>query len=1628
MTIDKRIKLLKKQLGDKLYETLIHFYLSSGKEKIGIIEDIGEDYIIIQTLGGLITIFELDGWEIENKPNIELKNLLLAKTMQSEESSKQLTKAETESFIDGESIDLINKFIKKFSINNLNTDLDIKPPELPIPKTLLNLDQNKRTEIKRSWDKIISKYHYYIKTRKFSSLRILADDILGFGRDLPSQEVFLYNAGCFQFESENYKRALRNFLEAYKLKKKKEIIFNVACSALKINNYDLAYKAILKYYKFVPPISDIRSWYAFCSLINQIQDYNGLKEIYNNIIQNRKNNKINILASYKLEGDHDNDFILLCRTIVFFLKSKNKLYDALKIINYLETDAKDEIEERLINKVHSLIDYSVKILSQSDLPGLKISFDKKEEEKFLKEYDSKIIKKKLATPVFSKGLILNFFRNKGYGFIYDDNDEKTYFFHISNIIDDELINILKNDKPNNEIYVYFEKSTSPRGLVAIKISLYRSIKEIYDIAIKQANEGEYTIALTQIEIIINLDPNYSDANELRLRWREYSREASRLKNIPKGTNPYARAKRVELIEKDLKKAERFLREAIQINDNYESATKDLAQILNRLKRPNEAIELLEKNRSKIRNKKSIDYILTNLYRKIERFDKAASLLMDLIKKSGDKEEKAKLLYQIGHIHLKQENYLKAQDSFEELLVIYPQNLDAKRSLAICLYKQKQFSAAENILEEILDESLDNKAAELLEAISNAKKSGLTRYVDDLITEISASEFSLIESKFTQFYIDNCNFDGVPPENTKILDDGRRIYIGTKNTKRFDLQSLMDLIKTLGELRPREGANYFLSAARISMDTKGEPSQFYRFLSRSFALRGDTAVINKQPVDTARTWYIESLILYDKIRNILKEEKEVIYSIIRFLYSILGISKIPKPPKVPSIETAIIDIFNNHNKKEKIFNAIGYLSLNSQFATTKILQILYNNPKIRKFSLDYFESRRISISTSKIDLEEFINLWNELNRLTFNKIRSVVRVLQTLTRIEMATAWLEDAIERIKPLSQKDRLFFLLDQRRVLRLQEILEESLELCKKNTFEDRERLIIQINQSCLTFLNEIKENPTKLSIEEIFPILEIIREEIQHDLDDLYEQSVPHLTLRLPTLLDSYTPDLNQEISVQIVVENKDGCSPAESLELRLMEGKKFFKVKKPTIKLDESLRGGDQRIISVPLKIYRKAIESRTFSLSVYAQYRSRLNESNQTEVINFSINLYPEKEFEVIKNPHASYAEGGIVDNPKMFYGRDELIENIKQTLMMSSAQNKCVIIFGQKRSGKSSILYHLKKRLKNEKDVLILDLKNIGVLLDEHSSIPLLYQILWCIIESLIKQIQKRIQKGYSSLDLTFPDDLNFYNHPTPIKYLINIFDTYMSQTYKKKDWKNTRIVLMIDEFSYIYSQIIKGKISEDFMKNWKGILQRNYFNVVLAGQDIMEKFKQRFPNEFGTTQDERISYLRRKHARDLIDNPIRIPPFTVDGESRYREKAIDRIIDLTAGSPFYIQIICNRLVEYMNRYRIKYITEANIEIVKNELLKGVNAFKIDKFDNLINSADISEDAINDEDIITVLKSIANNSKTGPCTRASIKCETTSPIDMIIEDLIRRDVIKRVSGNLYNIKVGLFKEWLNANL
>ena len=83
-----------------------------------------------------------------------------------------------------------------------------------------------------------------------------------------------------------------------------------------------------------------------------------------------------------------------------------------------------------------------------------------------------------------------------------------------------------------------------------------------------------------------------------------------------------------------------------------------------------------------------------------------------------------------------------------------------------------------------------------------------------------------------------------------------------------------------------------------------------------------------------------------------------------------------------------------------------------------------------------------------------------------------------------------------------------------------------------------------------------------------------------------------------------------------------------------------------------------------------------------------------------------------------------------------------------------------------------------------------------------------------------------------------------------------------------------------------------------------------------MPKFKQAFPNEFGVTHDEQITYLSVDNAVELAEKPI-----ATNVGTRHRGRAIDRLIEYTAGSPFYLQIICDHLVRHLNRRRRPFVT-----------------------------------------------------------------------------------------------------------
>ena len=90
---------------------------------------------------------------------------------------------------------------------------------------------------------------------------------------------------------------------------------------------------------------------------------------------------------------------------------------------------------------------------------------------------------------------------------------------------------------------------------------------------------------------------------------------------------------------------------------------------------------------------------------------------------------------------------------------------------------------------------------------------------------------------------------------------------------------------------------------------------------------------------------------------------------------------------------------------------------------------------------------------------------------------------------------------------------------------------------------------------------------------------------------------------------------------------------------------------------------------------------------------------------------------------------------------------------------------------------------------------------------------------------------------------------------------------YVKRFEPAYNVVLMIDEFTYIYDWIRQGKMDSSITQWWKALLQNNNIFAIIIGQDHMMQFVNDtsispvISNDFQTTELKKVTYLSETDA-----------------------------------------------------------------------------------------------------------------------------------------------------------------------
>lgn len=1081
----------------------------------------------------------------------------------------------------------------------------------------------------------------------------------------------------------------------------------------------------------------------------------------------------------------------------------------------------------------------------------------------------------------------------------------------------------------------------------------------------------------------------------------------------KFTDPLREARNARDSEKNYDKAEELFIQGIEKekdSNTKERAVRDLASMLaQQMNQPEKAIQTIKKYQAKL-SEPDLN-LLYNFYYQSGNYEDAIKIQKDLIQHTHRTDAKLTRFFNIAACYWKQENYKEAEKFYRNALTLNPAHYTIKRNIALCLYKQEKIDEAKYILEKLVKEFNDYKSTELLNSIENKT----VLQIDDIIIDTAGLVLENIDN-FTLFYLSACDWKYV--DKNRLTEDGK--YVGNDKDKNYDIRKIEATANKLERRIAEERSNLYLNAARILFDLEEfNSNDFYIYMCKCFTSKGDNAVESGNSPDTVKTFYLSALKVYDSLY--LDENKQrksdfadAIKSLCRFIYSFLGRDKIPLT--AVNVKSTLETVFNQHPDPNKVFDALCLLFAKSpQYSIIRVLKELYDNEHLKKLALNYLKSNE------NISYDNFLEQWKNKARKIIKNESELSEQLSILNNFEISEVWLHSGIERINKVTEQ--IIFESDKNYLIDLQELFDLCISLYKINSLDEKINKCDDIDQKAINFISKIEKNPTKLSIEIIYPIVKNVISTIESYLDNLYQTSKPELIIS--SAISSYHLKDNHQIDLQIKIENT-AEGHAEQVELIIDKKNNLYEIINPQSVAYGTIRGNTHEIQIILLQLKPEAVSSKAFTLKVFAKFRTRQGEEIESLSKEIPIQLGDERDFKEIKpNPYAQWVRGGKVVDKSMFFGRQEFIKRAYSAICNNY---RSYVIYGQFRCGKSSILHHLEQELKDNPTIMVAEIGDVGRLMDDYSPTPLLYQMLFGILRKIHSSIQLKEKSGLPSLNFFIPKSQEFYGHPAPLDYFYELLDNFNEKRSNYAAWQDIRVIVTMDEFTYLYEKIVQGKLSQDFMKNWKALLAANYFNVVLVAQDVFPKFRNQYDNAFQTMEHERVTYLDGSDAKALIDKPIRVK---IDGitESRYTEKeAIDKICELTACSPYYIQIVCNQLVDYINNEKQPYITKANVNIVKDRLLRGDRRLDKTAFTNLINNGDPAPDAMPHGDLIKVLKKIAENTKNDPyCVKSKINCETNSDISEILKDLEERDVIEKHGEKGFRIRVGLFKEWLNEN-
>ena len=249
-----------------------------------------------------------------------------------------------------------------------------------------------------------------------------------------------------------------------------------------------------------------------------------------------------------------------------------------------------------------------------------------------------------------------------------------------------------------------------------------------------------------------------------------------------------------------------------------------------------------------------------------------------------------------------------------------------------------------------------------------------------------------------------------------------------------------------------------------------------------------------------------------------------------------------------------------------------------------------------------------------------------------------------------------------------------------------------------------------------------------------------------------------------------------------------------------------------------------------------------------------------------------------RNP---YVAGSPIRGQEMFFGRDNVFQWLREHLI-GQFQDNAIVLYGERRTGKTSVLYQIPRRLG--------DASYIPILID-------LQQLSLDSIDSFFFQFATKIWGGLRRAQgvsqFPRPQQEDFTSGSV---YFIEVFLAQVEEAIKER-----KLLVMLDEFSRLRTKVESGDLPADIFGHLRSLMADHRLTLVISVGSKLEHMTAEYSVLFNQAIYHRITFLDEADTRTLITQPVK-------QHYDYREEAIEQIVRATSGHPFYVQHICHAI------------------------------------------------------------------------------------------------------------------------